>query len=69
MTLTSKKQLGTTILFLFFVSALMGAVLMADHSLELEEIGSYLPVIGGILGTAGAIRMRSAKQCPEHVEA
>jgi hypothetical protein len=65
MTPALKKQLSTVLLFISCVLALTGAVLMADHSLELEKTGSFLAMLGSIMLMAYALLKRNAQQCGE----
>jgi len=67
MTPASKKRLSTVLSFIGCVLCLIGAVLMADHSLELEKAGSLLAMLGSIMIMAYALLKRNAQQCGEPV--
>jgi drug/metabolite transporter (DMT)-like permease len=65
MTPASKKQLSTVLSVIGCVLGLIGAVLMADHSLELEKTGSFLAMLGSIMLMAYALLKRNTQQCGE----
>jgi hypothetical protein len=67
MTRASKKQLSTVLSLIGCVLCVIGAVLMADHSLELEQTGSFLAMSGSIMIMAYVLLKRNAQQCGEPV--
>ena len=68
MTATSKKQIGTVLLFISSALLAVGATLMAYDGSPFEDSGMYLVVIGLIvmaLGFAGILLNWNAQQCHE----